>query len=445
MKLFWLDITLNKSNKVENTKSKFLDEKKKWFSGSSFWTNWYSYVWNNMSACWDIVIWSDTFYGIQRENNEALAYKNKIVAMVWQNWIYTRDNKWEEIFDWKEIDEIKEVFSFPTFKRFKEKFFIQKFCSWELTIYPAQTALWWIKAQILDSRTIRKELDNVWNITYISQNMINKERTLKDVYHNILMEDPNAPQYWLSIYNWVVMDALSDIETSKRQLYFFKNDSRPNMFVMLDWEQFQTQDQMDNAIEMLHDKYSWSWNNHKAMVAPFIKDIKVLELSNKDLDLLNLRKFAIQKLWIAFQIDPRLIWFKEWWSGNNAEYVQVAREASEVIRTYAWELEENMTSFYRQFVNKNFLWQIKLKSDSFDDKITILQMCLDSVKEWIINRVEARQKIWLSIDDSLWVWWSVAELPQDLEKFTIQTNTTNISNVDWVITTNSENADWKII
>jgi hypothetical protein len=43
------------------------------------------------------------------------------------------------------------------------------------------------------------------------------------------------------------------------------------------------------------------------MVSNAIKDAKVLDISNKDLDLINMREFFIKKIGMVFQIDPRLI------------------------------------------------------------------------------------------------------------------------------------------
>ncbi|MGB1278460.1 MAG: hypothetical protein ACPG5V_00755 [Vibrio cyclitrophicus] len=43
----------------------------------------------------------------------------------------------------------------------------------------------------------------------------------------------------VSIYESVVMDAIMQHESSRTQMYFFKNDQRPNMFIMLNPEMFQ--------------------------------------------------------------------------------------------------------------------------------------------------------------------------------------------------------------
>lgn len=384
---------------------------------------WLKYLWNNIGSCGNVNITLQSFYNLMKQSNEALAFKNKIVNMVWQKGLYLLDENWNEIVTWEELRQINNTFSVPTFHNFKDSYFIQRFCSGEITIFPQKNALWWVKAQILDTRSVDKVFDDFWNIVKINQTFnwkntkITKTYDLDELYHNIIVQDVNDYWYWMSAFNWIIMDALADVESSKRQLYFFINNAIPNALIMLDDEQFQNSDEIQNAIDQIKNHFWGSEKSHKMMASNWIKDIKLLEVSNKDLDLLNLRKFVIQKMAMVFQIDPRLIWFKEGSSGNNAEIIEIKKEASDTIRAYAKEIEQNMNEFYKKFVDPKFNKIIKLKSDTFQDDITIFEQSLQAMKSWGINPIEFRQRTWYSVDYALGIGWQQAKLPKDMENF----------------------------
>gem|GEM_PF-4559953 len=42
-----------------------------------------------------------------------------------------------------------------------------------------------------------------------------------------------------SLYRSVVMDAITNDEASRTQMYFFKNNAQPNLFIMLNPEAFK--------------------------------------------------------------------------------------------------------------------------------------------------------------------------------------------------------------
>ncbi|HPJ86844.1 MAG TPA: phage portal protein [Candidatus Pacearchaeota archaeon] len=88
---------------------------------------------------------------------------------------------------------------------------------------------------------------------------------------------------------------MSDTESSKRQFYFFENNSVPNALFMLDPNITMDKDKLSQIKEDVNNKYKGSENAHKIMIAGGIQDVKILELSNKDLDLINLRNFIVKK------------------------------------------------------------------------------------------------------------------------------------------------------
>jgi len=100
---------------------------------------------------------------------------------------------------------------------------------------------------------------------------------------------------------------MSEKETARKTFYFFKNDAVPNVIFMLNPE--VDSDQVKDIQTIIDNKYKGTSNTNKSMVSNAITGAQVLDMNNKDLDLINLREFFIQKMGITFQIDPRLIGF----------------------------------------------------------------------------------------------------------------------------------------
>lgn len=258
-------------------------------------------------------------------------------------------------------------------------------------MYPRKTLSNDIACQIVDSRTIIKEVDKFWNIVWYKQiSGMNMRNIPKDwLYNSIVRYDSNNPNYWKSIYQGIVYDALSDTESSKRQFYFFENNSVPNALFMLDPNITMDKDKLSQIKEDVNNKYKGSENAHKIMIAGGIQDVKILELSNKDLDLINLRNFIVKKWWMVFQIDPRIIWFMMEW-GADRSITAIRQEASETINNLSMQFEDDINNFYKQFVNPKADYRIKVDSELFTDRKEIEESQRKDVQLWIITINEAR-------------------------------------------------------
>jgi len=258
-------------------------------------------------------------------------------------------------------------------------------------MYPRKTLSNDIACQIVDSRTIIKEVDKFWNIVWYKQiSGMNMRNIPKDwLYNSIVRYDSNNPNYWKSIYQGIVYDALSDTESSKRQFYFFENNSVPNALFMLDPNITMDKDKLSQIKEDVNNKYKGSENAHKIMIAGGIQDVKILELSNKDLDLINLRNFIVKKWWMVFQIDPRIIWFMMEW-GADRSITAIRQEASETINNLSMQFEDDINNFYKQFVNPKADYRIKVDSELFIDRKEIEEGQRKDIQLWIITINEAR-------------------------------------------------------
>jgi len=352
---------------------------------------WFELIWNSFANCWDFVIDKNTYYIIQENSIEAQAYKEKIGYWIGKNWFYLEKN-WEPYKNEVELQKVKDVFVDNTWNLLKDKYFTNGFCSWDIYMYPKLMLDWSTHCQILDSRTVKKEVDSFWNIKqYVQRSGSNVKNISPDgLYNAVIRFDPQNPIYWKSIYKWIVYDAMSDTESSKRQFYFFRNNAVPWAMVMLD-DNITDVEVIKRIEQQIKEKYQWSENAHKVMIAWWVKDVRILELSNKDLDLLGLRNFLVKRWGIIFKMDPRIIWFMQD-SGADRSITAIRAEAKETLQNMAEVFEQDINNFYKQFINKNMNFIIKLDNETFVDRISIEDNQRKDLILWLQTINEIREE-----------------------------------------------------
>ena len=356
---------------------------------------WYELVGTNFANCWKFVIDKNTYYSIQEQSVEALAFKEKIWYWIGKNWLYL-EKDWEVFDNEKLLQEIKDIFKDSTWHLFKDKYLTNDFCSWDIYMFPKEMLDWSKQCQILDSRTVEKKTDSFWNITgYVQRAWTQIKNIAPDwLYNSIVRYDPQNPNYWKSLYKWIVYDAMSDLESSKRQFYFFKNNAVPWALIMLD-QNIQDIEMIKKVEQSIKEKYQWSDNAHKIMIAGWVKDVKLLELTNKDLDLLWLRNFLVKKRGVVFKMDPRIIWFmSDSWADRSIKSVR--EEAKETLDNMSDVLEEDINAFYKKFINPKADFIIRLDSESFTDRDLIEENQRKDIEKWIITINEIRDERWLN-------------------------------------------------
>lgn len=371
----------------------------------------FNFIWTSLNSCWEVVFSLNTFYEIQNYTTEAQAYKNKIVDWVWLNGIYLEDNNLNIIENEKLVQNIYNVFSDNTFKLFKEKYFTHHFCSGDVYLYPSTNLLNEVKAQVVDSRTIRKEVDNQWNVIKYKQTIkwVSKDIPKDNLYNSIVRYNSDNPFYWASLYASILYDAMAEKETSRRNYYFFKNNAMPNVIFMLDPE--IKGNELKLADEMISKKYKWTENSFKHIVSNWIKDAKVLDMSNKDLDLIQLREFFIKKMWMVYQIDPRIIWYTQnAWADRSISSIR--KEAKETLTQFANQLEIDMNNFYKQFIDKKFPYIIRLDSETFEDRTEIEENQRKDIELWL----QTIEMVWNER------WYDIDQLPDQAKKPLIKSN-----------------------
>lgn len=97
----------------------------------------------------------------------------------------------------------------------------------------------WIK--VLDTRGILVTVDRYdIPVKYTYQTKYGAETLMpSQVVDYIAYSDIDCKYRGMSVYNSVVLDALTNMEASRTQFYFFRNNAQPNLFIMLNPDAFK--------------------------------------------------------------------------------------------------------------------------------------------------------------------------------------------------------------
>lgn len=413
MKVFWFDVRnpFTKSNKLD--RNSIIDN----LSGG-----WFSFVGSSLWSCGNLRFGLWTTFKIIKDNTIATSALKTLSARIGRFWLEVTTLKGESV----DIDKdpiAREVqlradvfFRSPTIYDYVYDSLWQAWSSWKKYSIPshvnlAQEAHLDAHVDVLDARSIRINSDihgDPKSYTYHTQNW-DTTFTPDQIVDQMVFKDFDRPLYWVSLFESVIVDAITDLQTAQRQLMFFKNNAMPNMIVMLDPNIVQTTDQLREVQRQWDEQYKWTANQHKALKTNTVKDVKVLEMSTKDMELLQQRRFADKKMWIAIWLDLRLLWDTvEWgWSGRWSLMASLIEMWNSKLEEYASIVEEWMKLEYDKFI-----WVVpykfRLRNWLFTDVDAQKEIGMMEVDKWIMTRNEYREKFKMSeIENDFMDWFTL--------------------------------------
>lgn len=388
---------------------------KKWVVWNS--NNGFTFVWNNLLSCWNVVLNQNDKYNFLKINSDVSRSNDYISKKVWINWLsLINTNDWEILpREWnKDIyDYVDSLFSLQTWDFWKKQVFTNTNISWENFFQPVRNvADWWkIKRfEPIDTRAIFKNDWPMWGIesfTIINRNWQSQELTRDEVWFYLYNEDPVNPWNWYWVVDWIIFDILADREAWRTNYYTFENNWVPwAIFTLSEW--IKDPDQIKKAQDLITKKFNWSANSNKILASPHITDVKVLNLSNKDMEYLWGRQYSSTKIASAFGLHPKLIGYegKTW---SYSEIVEIRKEIhSTTIKWFERYLSNIMNTLIDKFSNELLFdlsqFDIQLNSETFDDEQAIFKSQREDYKLWFFtaNQILKSRNLPESEDKDYW-------------------------------------------
>lgn len=117
----------------------------------------------------------------------------------------------------------------------------------------------------------------------------------------------------------VVWDSMTDLEAMKSNYFFFENDSVPRALISLDPEADWDDEDTIAAGRQIKKDLTGSENRHKSILSTLVKDVKMLTMSNKDIEFISQRKLTTDKVCAVFGVPKTILGYTENVNYANAQ------------------------------------------------------------------------------------------------------------------------------
>jgi len=375
--LDWVKNITNTNNKQDN-----------YHSSNDLFSSDFSFT-NNLVDLWTIKTSKKDSFFIMKKNVIVSAAWKLLSNRVGANWIQLKDSDGNIVDVEKDaigrevLERANYFFSTPSLYNYIYRSFGmmlwagQKFSTVDV-MNGTGKAIKESKIKILDSRYINIEPDSYWKPMKYTFRWI-ETFAPSTVVDYIIFEDLDNPIYGQSQIESIIIDALSDQAIGNRQLVFFRNNAMPNIVYMLDKSKIKSQDQVKEFKKIIQENHWGNKQSSKPLASTFIDDIKILEMSHKDLDLINQRLFAHKEAGIILWFDLRLLSYMKdtGWSFSEMDSLTL-KNANSQIEVYSKRIEDGMLMEYERFI-----WEIpytfKLSNELYKD----IKSETEIIKEWI--------------------------------------------------------------
>jgi len=374
------------------------------------WTTVTNISWLNLAG-W-VIINRQQLYELYRQNPDIRTSIRKKALYVWKSW-FKFQKDWQYL-NWadqqiakEEFDLVNIILNNPTVINTKIEIIKHLDVVWEVFIIPTRNEvdnqINWL--QIIDPRTIAKNIID-WKVVSYTQNSWNKIKTFypdnsnpRLIMKNYLLEKHiNNENMWMWLLEWIVWDAMADLEASKRNYQFFQNNMTPPSIFMLDKD--LSQEETAILIEQLKEQYQWTKNSYKPLIWAWIDDVKVLSVSPKDMEHILQRKLTTSKVSSAFWVPKNILWYSE--NVNYSNWQTLMQEFKD------WTIEpyENMLEFIINDIIETYIpdfeYTIELQSLSLDDEYKQKESLQKEVNNWLrsINEYRSAFNIELSTEEN---------------------------------------------
>lgn len=329
-----------------------------------------------------------SFFNYYKKSSNVYRVINEISQTVGKGWFDLLDSNGEQVED-RNVMEILNYYQ--SFDKFKTRIVRDINVTGNAFILKLKNVNWqliWL--QVLDPRTIRILADPYGEVVKYFQAVQASYQEFEpdEIVHFYDELDPDNEIFGMSPMEWIIIDVMADTESGLSNYYFFKNSAIPSQLFVL--EPWMTKEQIKSITAQLKQNFSWGQNKHKNWAIVWVKDIKQLQPSLKDMEFETLRKFNIEKVCAAYWVPKIILWYTDSVNYSNAE-VQYQRFIENTIRPREKKIEELVTNIIRE-INPNL--RIEFVDDHIDDLDKRLTVIEKQISLWLMTPNEARKELW---------------------------------------------------
>lgn len=171
----------------------------------------------------------------------------------------------------------------------------------------------------IDPRTISVVMDQYGTIFKWIQrvNGLMKEYLPSEVLHFKETDDPNSPVFGLSPLEPIIWETRTDLSAMISNFAFFANDATPGAQYIL--EDGISEEDKAKVVEDIRSQLKGAENRNKSTILRGVKEIKTLQISQKDMEFNLLRRFTTEKICAAFGVPKAILNYTDGVNYANGE------------------------------------------------------------------------------------------------------------------------------
>ena len=163
----------------------------------------------------------------------------------------------------------------------------------------------------------------------------------EDIIHWTHGIDPNAENFGLSPMEPVLWEVRTDLSAMISNYFFFENDAVPSIQYILNPD-LQKEDK-EAIKKFVQENFKGARNRHKASVLEGVQDVKVIRVSQKDMEYLAGRQFSTEKICAAYGVPKSVLgYIKDTTYDNMAGALKEFYEGT--VRGYDMDFQDMVVS-----------------------------------------------------------------------------------------------------
>ncbi len=173
----------------------------------------------------------------------------------------------------------------------------------------------------VDPRTMTVVVDKYGNkkgyVQRVGGNTIHFE--LDEIIHSVMDFSTSHPCLGVSPIESIVWASRTEMASQMSNYYFYENNGVPSHLLIL--QEDVSPEQMKKLKKEMEKSYGGAKNKWKSGIIPFIKDIKTVTPSQKDMQYLETRALTTDKIVVAFGVDKFILGYTEKVQRGNADVI----------------------------------------------------------------------------------------------------------------------------
>ena len=244
--------------------------------------------------------------------------------------------------------------------------------------------------QPIDPRTMTIVSDKYGNVMKYIQSVFGSESQEFDpeeVIHSVMDYSTKNPMFGVSPIEAIVWEAKTEMSAQMSNFFFFENNAVPAHLLIL--EENLSDDQMKQLKDSLDDRFKGTKNRWKTGAIPFVKDIKAISPSQKDMQYIQGRAFSTKKVVVAFGVDAFILGYTEGIQRGNADVIYTEFYEN-TVRPYEQLFEETINSVLFPRLGLNEI-KFVINQAKYNNDEVIANRTRQDVLSGIMTINEARQ------------------------------------------------------